>query len=130
MELPRTFGKGMGNRDVSLSDWWRDLVPKDSCSRDHCESLSILPWGLEAAAMFQSEFEVHGYMLPRNPPIHPFDSRTGTATRQHGCLLCYSPHYSLGLKYYVFKVEHINAPVYPMERAPLLSVSLNANIDS
>lgn len=60
--------------------------------------------------MFQSEFEVHGYMLPRNPPIHPFDSRTGTATRQHGCLLCYSPHYSLGLKYYVFKVEHISVP--------------------
>lgn len=73
---------------MGIRDWWRDLVPKESCPRDHCESLSTLHWEPEAAATFQTELEVNGYTLPGNLLIHPFDSRTGTGTGQHGCSLC------------------------------------------
>lgn len=61
----------MGIRDTSLSDWWRNLVPKDSCSRDLCESLSTQHWGHEAVTTFQTEPEVNVSLRPRNPLVHP-----------------------------------------------------------
>lgn len=66
--------------------------------------------------------ETHGSIHLTAEQVQPRDNM--------GVCFAYAPHYFLGLKYSVFNVEHINAPGYPMERVPLLSVSLRANTDS
>lgn len=105
----------MGIRDTSLSDWWRSLVPKDSCSRDRCESLSTRHWGHEAVTTFQTEPEVNVYLLPRNPLVHPCIQNMYRHQTAGVCSTC-APQDSLGLKYHVFSVELINDPVYRVER--------------
>lgn len=109
----------MGIREISWSDWWGDLVPKDSCSRDGRESPSSWHHGLEAAAMFQTRSEVAGRMLPRDPLIHPFDSWDRYRHEAVWVFALLMLHTTPGgLKHCVFSVEHINAPVYPVERVP------------